>query len=275
MAVPPFNPGTLSYNGAKPSTEVTSAIRQASARTGVDFKYLVAQAGQESSFKADAKASTSSASGLYQFIESTWLTMVRDKGGAHGLGDLAQKIDSTGGGPRVADAATRRKILDLRNDPTVSAAMAAEYAKSNRGQLEQNLGRPATPTDLYMAHFLGATGATKFLSALNATPNKTGAEILPDAAAANRGAFYDKQGQALSVAQIYNHYAERFDGAVKGASSVAAVEAPQPGRISQTAAIKSAIFQALAGQQLSSVTIEALMKLRVPESLSRQKTDKA
>src|SRR4051794_15299467 len=126
MAVPPFNPGNISYNGAKPSSEVTSAIQKASARTGVDFKYLVAQAGQESSFKADAKASTSSASGLYQFIESTWLTMVRNKGADHGLGEFADKIDAGAGGPRVADAATRRKILDLRNDPTVSAAMAAE-----------------------------------------------------------------------------------------------------------------------------------------------------
>jgi hypothetical protein len=275
MAVPPFNPGTLSYNGAKPSTEVASAIRQASARTGVDFKYLVAQAGQESSFKPDAQASTSSAKGLYQFIESTWLTMVRDKGGAHGLGDLAQQIDSTGSGPRVADAATRRKILDLRNDPMVSAAMAAEFAKSNRSQLEQNLGRPAAPTDLYMAHFLGASGATKFLNALNATPTKTGAEILPDAAAANRGAFYDKQGQPLSVKQIYQHYAERFDGAVAEAPSVAAATSPKQGSLNQTAALKSAIFSALAGQQLSSVTIDALMKLRVPEILSRHKTDKA
>src|SRR3954468_22206078 len=124
MAIPPFVPGNLSYNGAKPSSEVASAIHKASAKTGVDFKYLVAQAGQESSFKPDAKASSSSASGLYQFIESTWLNMIRDKGADYGLGHLAEKIDGAGA-PRVADAASRRDILALRNDPTVSAAMAA------------------------------------------------------------------------------------------------------------------------------------------------------
>src|SRR3954468_2483858 len=156
MAIPPFVPGNLSYNGAKPSSEVASAIHKASAKTGVDFKYLVAQAGQESSFKPDAKASSSSASGLYQFIESTWLNMIRDKGADYGLGHLAEKIDgSAGGAPRVADATARREILGLRNDPSVSAAMAAEFAKSNRAQLERDLGRPASATDLYMAHFLG------------------------------------------------------------------------------------------------------------------------
>src|SRR3954466_8245951 len=178
MAIPPFNPGNLSYNGAKPSSEVASAIHKASAKTGVDFKYLVAQAGQESSFKPDAKASSSSASGLYQFIESTWLNMIRDKGADYGLGHLSEKIDASAGAPRVADASTRREILGLRNDPTVSAAMAAEFAKSNRTQLERDRGRPANATDLYMAHFLGANGASKFLGALDATPEKTGAELL-------------------------------------------------------------------------------------------------
>src|SRR5271163_1189634 len=121
MAIPPLIPGSLSYNGAQASPEVASAIQKASASTGVDFAYLVAQAGQESSFRPDAKAGTSSASGLYQFAESTWLNMVRDKGAQYGLGDLAAQIDTTDNGPRVANPATRHQILALRNDPTISS----------------------------------------------------------------------------------------------------------------------------------------------------------
>src|SRR5689334_1446103 len=117
MAITPFSPGTLTFNGAKASPDVANAIQKASARTGVDFKYLVAQAGQESSFKPDAKASTSSAQGLYQFIESTWLNMVRDKGAQHGLGDFAGMIEGDASSPRVADPTARRQILSLRNDP--------------------------------------------------------------------------------------------------------------------------------------------------------------
>ena len=270
MAIPPFAPGSLTFNGSKASPEVAQAIHKASARTGVDFSYLVAQAGQESSFKPDAKASTSSAKGLYQFIETTWLNMVRDKGADHGLGEFAGKIDDTVEGPRVADPAARKKILDLRNDPSLSAAMAAEYAKANRTQLEASLGRATNSTDLYMAHFLGASGATKFLNAVQKTPERIGAELLPEAAAANRGAFYDKSGRALSVKKIYENYAAKFDSAVQNVAVAAAPEPAKPAEtVSPGALARSAIFKALMGEQLHSVTINALMKLGVPGALAR------
>jgi Transglycosylase SLT domain len=274
MAIPPFVPGTLSFNGAKASPEVASAIHKASASTGVDFAYLVAQAGQESSFRPDAKAGTSSATGLYQFVESTWLNMVRDKGAQYGLGDLASQIDATDGGPRVADPTVRRKILDLRNDPTVAAAMAAEYAKSNRTQLADALGRSVNSTDLYMAHFLGPAGAAKFLSTLGASPGTAGASVLPEAAAANRGVFYDSQGNPRTVAQIYKHYADRFGDATQQIASAMPSNSTASGTapvspFSPAALAKAAIFQALAGDQLSPVAIDALLKLDVPRALNR------
>lgn len=273
MAIPPFVPGTLSYNGAQASPEVASAIQKASARTGVDFSFLVAQAGQESSFQPDAKAGASSATGLYQFVESTWLTMVHDKGAQYGLGDLAAQIDMSGNGPRVADPVVRRQILGLRNDPTVAAAMAAEYAKQNGTQLSQELGHSVTSTDLYMAHFLGTAGATKFLSALQSTPNAEAATLLPDAAAANRGVFYDAQGNARTVAQIYNHFASKFGDAARqiaANSSSASSTAPAAAAFSPGTYTHTAIFQALLGEQLSPVAIEALLKLDVPGSLHKQ-----
>ena len=273
MAIPPFVPGTLTYNGAHPSPEVTSAIQQASASTGVDFAFLVAQAGQESSFQPNAKASTSSASGLYQFVDSTWLSLVRDKGAAHGLGDLAAQIDTTDSGPRVADPAVRRQILALRNDPTVASAMAAEYAKMNGTQLQEQLGHAVSSTDLYMAHFLGTSGAAKFLSALDATPNAPAASLLPDAAAANRGVFYDSDGSPRTVAQIYNHFASRFGDTarqVAATGSSSAASSTSASAFSPAALTRAAIFQALAGQELSAVTIQALLQLKVPEALTRQ-----
>lgn len=270
MAIPPFSAGPLTFNGSKASPEVATAIHKASARTGVDFKYLVAQAGQESSFRPDAKATTSSAKGLYQFIERTWLHMVRDKGAAHGLGHLAGQIEGEPDAPRVADPALRRQILDLRNDPSVAALMAAEYAKSNRDQLEASLGRGVGTTDLYMAHFLGASGATKFLGALEKSPDKLGASLLPEAATANRGAFYDKAGRALTVKQIYANYAAKFDAAeLPDGMPTAPENTPAQPALSPASIVRSAIFQALAGEQLSPVTIDALMKLGVPGALSK------
>jgi hypothetical protein len=256
----------------KASPEVAQAIHQASVKTGVDFKYLVAQAGQESSFRPDLKATTSSARGLYQFIESTWLNVIRDKGAEHGLGDYASQIDGNSAAPRVADPSMRRKILELRYDPNVASAMAAEYAKSNKGQLERDLGRRVNPTELYMAHFLGPNGATRFLNTLDRSPTRTGADLLPEAAAANRGAFYDKQGRALSVKQIYDSYAAKFDGELQSTPStpVGAPTAPPFQPPSVASIVRATLMSALAGDSLSPVTVQALMQLDVPGALARQ-----
>lgn len=124
---------------------VQQAIAYAASRTGVDFDYLLGQAKVESGLNAAARAGTSSASGLYQFIESSWLAVVKKHGAAHGLGWAA---DAIGPGNRVADPGTRRAILNLRNDPAAASLMAAEHASDNKAALEGTLGRAATGTDL-------------------------------------------------------------------------------------------------------------------------------
>jgi Transglycosylase SLT domain len=206
----PNNPMPILPPGA--TGGVVSSIRQAARATNVDFGLLMAQAQQESGFQADAKASGSSATGLYQFIDSTWLTLVQRFGEKYGVGSLAQQITTDSAGhPTVADPATRQRILDLRKAPGLSAAMAAEFTRQNKGELEQALGRPASNADLYMAHFLGAGGATTFLKALASAGATPAADLLPDAAAANRSVFYDAAGRPLSVAQIYQSFASRIN----------------------------------------------------------------
>lgn len=203
---------------------VLSAIRKASLTTGVDFDYMVGKAAQESGFDPNAKARTSSATGLYQFIEKTWLTMVRDHGEKYGLGDYASQIDAKG---RVSDPALRREILALRKDPEASAMMAAEYAADNKRILEQTWGGEVGGTELYLAHFLGAGGAGSFLKALDENPFQSGADILPKAASANRNVFYNTQtGRARSVAEIYDMFAEKFSGTQPLSDSVRKNPAP-------------------------------------------------
>jgi hypothetical protein len=214
---------TVAANLPKPPSEhptsasidpaVLQGIRQASRSTNVDFGYLMAQAAQESSFQADAKATTSSATGLFQFIDSTWLDTMRQHGAQHGLGQLAQQITTDGAGrPVVADPAARERILALRKDPGVSAAMAAELAKSNKAEVERALGRPAHSTDLYLAHFLGASGATELLKAVQQNGATPAASLLPEAAAANRAVFFDAQsGEPRTVADLYRNFAARVE----------------------------------------------------------------
>ncbi|ACI99033.1 hypothetical protein [Rhodospirillum centenum] len=216
-------PGEL-QSGSRPaqsgaSVRVLAAVQQASARTGVDFSYLMEKAAVESGYRTDVKARTSSATGLYQFVDRTWLDMVEQHGAKHGLGRYASAVRrDASGDPYVADPALKQEILDLRKDPKVSALLAGELANDNRRSLEADLDRPVDNTDLYLAHFLGAGGAGKFLSAMEKDPSQPAAKLLPEAARANRSVFYDENGQARSLQQIYDRFDRRFGGGTQVAS---------------------------------------------------------
>jgi hypothetical protein len=190
---------------------VADAVWRASARTGVDFDYLMDQARVESGFDANARAQTSSATGLFQFIEQSWLGVVERHGAKHGLGWASDAITcGSDGRYRVADGATKQAILRLRNDPDAASAMAAEFASDNADVLSQRLGRAPNATDLYFAHFLGAGGAAKFLAARDANPGASAASLLPGQAAANRNIFFERGGAHRSLDEVYQLMAAKL-----------------------------------------------------------------
>lgn len=199
------------------TSRIHSAIAYASSATGIDFDYLLGQAKLESGLNAGARASTSSASGLYQFIEQSWLAVVKKHGAEHGLGWAADSIGrSANGHLTVGDAGTRQAILAMRNDAATASLMAAEYASDNKDALEATTGRAANGTDLYMAHFLGLGGAKKFLTTMAASPSATGAALFPAAARANRNVFYNGDGSARALSDIYNRFANKLGNAASG-----------------------------------------------------------
>lgn len=192
---------------------VGAAIQQAAASTGVDFGYLLGQARIESGLNPNARAKTSSATGLFQFIEQTWLGTVEKHGARHGLGWAANAIQRGPNGRYfVSDPAARRAILDLRKDPQAASSMAAEFASDNQAHLEARLGRPTEAVDLYLAHFLGAGGAAKFLRAHDANPDAPAAAALPAAASSNRWVFYDRSGAPRSFSEIRERFAAKLGG---------------------------------------------------------------
>lgn len=206
---------------------IGASIHQAAARTGVDFDYLLGQARIESGLDPNAKARTSSATGLFQFIDQTWLSTVHKHGAQHGLGWAADAIKQGSGGKfYVSDADTRRAILDLRRNPDAASAMAAEFAADNQAYLEGKIGRAAEPVDLYLAHFLGAGGAAKFLAAHDANPDAPAAAALPAAARANRSIFYDRSGSPRSYAEIRERFAAKLGGSSGPLPRPAARELP-------------------------------------------------
>tara|TARA_R110000772_G_scaffold18400_33_gene51853 strand:+ start:7209 stop:8060 length:852 start_codon:yes stop_codon:yes gene_type:complete len=210
----------LSITQSQDRRSLPGVIAQSAQRTGVDFQYLMAQAQLESGMRPDAKASTSSATGLYQFVEQTWLGLVDEKGDEYGLGWAQDAITRNRDGKYViADQAQKSSILALRNDPALSASLAGEFAKDNGAYLAKRIGREPASVDLYLAHFLGPAGAGKFLNALDADPHAPAAPSFANAAQSNRTIFYNKSGGARSFQDIRNLFAQKLEDASMSAGN--------------------------------------------------------
>lgn len=213
------------------SGDIIKAVQDAARKTGVDFSFLMQKASAESSFNPTAKAKTSSATGLYQFIDSTWLNMVKKHGETFGLGEYADKIEMKNGKAVCASADDRQDILALRNDPELSALMAGAFTAENQDYLEKNTRGDVGATELYFAHFMGAGGATKFLNSRAANGDTVAAELFPAAASANKNVFYDKNtGKARTLNEVYAFFDKKF-----GSSCADATPATQVAAQSSTA----------------------------------------
>ncbi|TIX52127.1 lytic transglycosylase domain-containing protein [Alteraurantiacibacter aquimixticola] len=205
-----------------------AAIAQAARRTGVDFSYLLAQARIESGMDPMAQARTSSASGLYQFIDQTWLATLDKHGDALGYGGIAQAIETRNGRARITDPSMRQAIMDLRFDPQAASLMAGALATDNRAALQPVLGRDPDASELYLAHFLGAGAAGRFLTTLTTDPDRPAAGLLPEAASANRAIFYERGGAERSVADVMALVRTRVEGAMADNGYAAGTPAPLP-----------------------------------------------
>jgi len=207
--------GATATAGVNPSrVRIAGAIKQAASTTGTSFEYLLATAKMESNFNPTAGASTSSARGLFQFIDQTWLGTVKEAGTQLGYGKFADAISKTGsGGYAVSDPAARNAIMKLRDDPAAASSMAGVLTQSNSFKLTGKLGRRPTDGELYMAHFMGVGGAAKLITNAEDNPKASAAQLFPNAAAANRSIFYDRSGQARTVSEVYSVLSARYAGA--------------------------------------------------------------
>ncbi len=169
----------------------TRLIADAARATGADFDFLMRTAARESNFDPSARAGTSSASGMFQFIEQTWLAMVARHGERHGMGDMAASVRESGGRYVVDDPQRRREILDMRFDPQAASLMAGELTAENAAILRNATGREPTTGELYAAHFLGPSRAAHLIETAATNPSMPANALFPDAASANRRVFYD------------------------------------------------------------------------------------
>ena len=226
---------------------VVASIQKAAQANQVDFDYLLAQAKVESALNPQARAKTSSATGLFQFTSSTWLNVVRRHGDKVGLSAEAAELNST-----KASSASVAKVLALRQEPALSAELAARFALDNAKSLNSAGHTAVGPTELYLAHFLGAGGATTFLNGLRDSPNQAAAKALPQAANANTSIFYDGAAPR-SYREIYDRFAQKF----------ASTAAKLPTTASVTDAIKPKDLRlSLSDQKVADIATRVLAEVR-------------
>lgn len=159
---------------------IRSTVTDAAKQFGVNENLMLWMAKRESNFNPNAKNASSSATGLFQFIDKTWADASRIYGPKLGM--------------PVGTPAT---------DPKWNAVMAAALMKENQLVMSKMLRREATEGELYLGHFLGGKKAVDMIAAAENTPDAPAAALFPGEAAVNGSIFFDKDGQPRSVASVY------------------------------------------------------------------------
>lgn len=200
------------YNISRP---IVRELYSASESSGVSLKYLMAKAAGESSFNPELKAKTSSATGIFQFTNQTWLEMMKRYGAEFGYPKTAEFITESNGKYSVKSKKVEKKILDLRKNPKLSALMAAAFAKENHAGMKNYLKREPYASELYLAHFLGLNGAIKLLDAMDADKDAKAYKIMPEQARANKAIFYTSRSKptdsnARTVGETYDYIRNYF-----------------------------------------------------------------
>jgi hypothetical protein len=203
----------MAFGSRRAPRWLVETIQKAAAVAGVDPVYLVTLADVESSLSPVAKAPTSSAAGLYQFIDRTWLETLHAHAADHGFGAVAAQIKIVDDDPIIVDESKRSWILGLKRDPYLSAVMAAELIKDVQRELRMVGERELSEAELYLAHFFGAGSAVRFLQALDESPDAVAARLFPKAAKANRGLFSARSGKKsrnITVAELYDRIDDKI-----------------------------------------------------------------
>lgn len=187
----PRAPGPMGPTGLLGQANPTA---DAAAATGIPANYLSSLIQHESGGKANAQASTSTASGPAQFTKPTW---------ARQFGAWGKQYLRPGAQPTEAERD------DLRNDPQWAALGAAQYTRQNQSVMETALGRRITQGEAYLGHFMGPDQAVGLIHAAGAGV-RNAATLFPAAAQANRNVFFAPNGRARSAQEVIDLQTQDF-----------------------------------------------------------------
>lgn len=166
-----------------PSNNISQIINSSAAQAGLNPEFVQKVAQVESGMNPNARNPNSSASGLFQFTNSTWREVVNKYGKEYGI--------------NVRD----------KNNPQANAQMASLYLRDNANKLARILGREPSRGEVYASHFLGFGGANKLIK--NYGKGQIAASLFPREAKANRSVFY-QNGRPITVEELYNYFSKQM-----------------------------------------------------------------
>ena len=197
---------------------VHEAIQKASTKTGFKADILGAMAYMESRFDnhAHAHKHISSATGLFQFTNSSWLYSLMKHGDEIGLSSVSSNIYQTKTGRMALHRPKDEKyIMGLRKNSTISSILTAKVAQENQKMIEEIKGSQATPGDIYLTHVVGPNGMMKIHSALKTHPNISMASVLgEDVVRNNKNLFINENGHTKTVREAYAGVKELMSNAI-------------------------------------------------------------
>ncbi|WP_050808159.1 transglycosylase SLT domain-containing protein [Asticcacaulis biprosthecium] len=171
---------------------------------GMDPRYLVRLAQRESNFDPFAGAQTSTAFGLFQFTENTWLCSLKEFGPALGVSGAEAIWRNRRGVCETSTRGERARLLALRSDASLSTKVAAAFSLKNYRVLSSEFGRRPSASELYMLHFFGQDAGLRFLEGYALRPYLPASLLVPDAAASNGRIFFTSGGRPRTVGEVFD-----------------------------------------------------------------------
>tara|TARA_R110001592_G_scaffold20926_13_gene84701 strand:+ start:5289 stop:6605 length:1317 start_codon:yes stop_codon:yes gene_type:complete len=205
----------------KQSPAIIDTLYDVSQKTGVDFELLVITAMIESDLGRITISSSSSARGIYQYIEPTWLILMKRYGYRIGYPSYADAIEINTETRRADihdnDMLLRQKILDLRYNQTVAAQVKALQIKDEKNVLRNfKNGQTISITDHYIVHMLGLSLARTFYELKHSDSDiilaNLKSSMFQEAIRLNRTFFYDRNGTALNADAAYHQFEKKIAG---------------------------------------------------------------
>ncbi|PCJ02649.1 MAG: hypothetical protein COB14_01435 [Alphaproteobacteria bacterium] len=190
-------------------------IYDASITTQTDFELLLITAMIESDLGRVTKSSTSSARGIFQYIEPTWLILIKRYGVRIGKKTYADTIEINTESylPEMIRHSqfTKKDVLDLRNNTKIASLIKAYQLKDEAKIVAKyKAGQRINATDHYIVHMLGLSQARTFYALLRNESSNILTNLnnkgFKEAIRLNPTFFYSAQNKALGATEAYTQF---------------------------------------------------------------------